>query len=168
MSQHFFSKRAFATLLGAGAMVFFGNFSDAVGEDQDAARPTLADLMALAQLRHYKLWYSERMENWKLVDYELTQLLATVDRIKRLYPETHSIAQANLIKEKTDPALKALRAAIDGKNNKQFEVAFNHVTDACNECHRSAGVDFIRVRVPWKSPFNNQMFTPESESKNRP
>jgi len=169
MSKHFFPKRTLAALLcGAAIIISLGSFSSAVAEDQDAARPTLADLMVLTQLRHYKLWYSERLENWKLADYELNQLVATVDRIKKLYPEAHSLAQANLIQEKTDPALKDIRAAIQGKNNSRFEAAFNQITDACNQCHRAAGIDFILVRVPTKSPFSNQMFTPDPVSKNRP
>jgi hypothetical protein len=168
MRKHFVSKRTLAALLCAVAIVSFGSFSNAVAEEQDAARPTLADLMALTQLRHYKLWYSERMENWKLADYEFNQLVATIDRIKKLYPESHSLAQANLITEKTEPALKELREAIQGKSNKRFEVAYNEVTDACNQCHRAAGFDFILVRVPWKSPYNNQMFTPNPGSRNRP
>ncbi len=168
MGRNFVSNRALAALLCAAIVVSVGRFSNAVAEEQDAARPTLADLMALTQLRHYKLWYSERMENWKLADYEYAQLVATIDRIKKLYPEYHSLAQANLITEKTEPAMKELSAAIQGKNNKRFEVAFNQITDACNQCHRTAGVDFILVRVPWKSPYNNQMFTPNPESRNRP
>ncbi len=168
MGKHYVSKRTLAALLCVAAILALGSSSSAVAEDQDAARPTLSDLMVLTQLRHYKLWYSERLENWKLADYELNQLVATVDRISKLYPETHSIAQANLIREKTDPALKELRAAIEGKNNSRFEAAFNQITDACNECHRAAGIDFIVVRVPTKSPFSNQMFTPEPSSKNRP
>lgn len=163
-----FSKRALAALLGAATIFSLGSSFSAIAEDQDAARPTLSDLMVLTQLRHYKLWYSERLENWKLADYELNQLVATVDRIKKLYPQTNSIAQANLIQEKTDPALKDLRAAVQSKNNSRFEAAFNQITDACNQCHRAAGVDFILVRVPTKSPFSNQMFTPEPGSKNRP
>ena len=168
MSKHFISTRILAALVGVAAIIALENTSNAVAEEQDAARPTLADLMALTQLRHYKLWYSERMENWKLADYEFNQLVATIDRIKKLYPESHSLAQANLITEKTEPAMKEIGAAIQDKNNKRFEVAYNQITDACNQCHRTAGVDFIRVRVPWKSPYNNQMFTPDPDSRNRP
>ena len=159
-----------AVLCAAVAAVFvsLGALSSAVAEDQDAARPTLSDLMVLTQLRHYKLWYSERLENWKLADYELNQLVTTVDRIAKLYPEARSVAQANLIREKTDPALSELRTAIRDKSNLRFEAAFNQVTDACNQCHQAAGVDFILVRLPTKSPFSNQMFTPNPGSKNRP
>src|SRR6516165_9096928 len=106
MRKHFVvSKRTLAAFLCAAAIVSFGNCSSAVAEDdQDAARPTLADLMALTQLRHYKLWYSERMENWKLADYEFNQLVATIDRIKKLYPEAHFLFQATVTTEKTEPA----------------------------------------------------------------
>jgi len=70
MGKFYISRRALASQLCVAAIVFCGNFSNVVAEEQDAARPTLADLMALTQLRHYKLWYSERLENWKLADYE--------------------------------------------------------------------------------------------------
>ena len=155
-------------MLCAAALVALENLSSAVAEEQDAAWPTLADLMALTQLRQYKLWYSERMENWKLADYEFSRFVTTIDRIKKLYPETHSLAQAKLITEKTEPAMNELRGAIHGKNNKRFEAAFNQITDACNLCHQMAGIDFIVVRVPWKSPYNNQIFTPDAHSRNRP
>jgi hypothetical protein len=168
MRKYVAPRRVLAALLGVAAIVSFGSSFRAVAEDQDAARPTLADLMVLTQLRHYKLWYSARVENWKLADYELTQLVATVERIKKLYPETHSIAQANLIQEKTDPALKDLHTAIQDKSDSRFEAAFNQITDACNQCHRAADIDFILVRTPTKSPFSNQVFTPEPSSKNRP
>jgi len=73
-----------------------------------------------------------------------------------------------LITEKTEPAMKELHAAIQDKSNARFEAAYRQITVACNQCHQAAGVDFIKVRVPWKSPYNNQMFTPNPESMNRP
>ena len=132
----------------------------AVAEDQDAARPTLADLMTLTQLRHNKLWYAARTQNWKLANYELDQFVKTVDRIVKLYPAASSVAQANLIHEKTDPALSDLSKAIRDRSNSQFEAAFQQITHACNECHQAAGVDFIVIQTPSASPFSNQDFFP--------
>ena len=112
------------------------------------ARPTLADLMMLTQLRHDKLWYATRVENWQLAAYEFHQFETTIDRIVKLYPMVSSVAQANLIYEKTDPAMAQLRSAITDKNRSRFEAAYGQMTSACNECHLAAGVSFIRVQVP--------------------
>lgn len=61
MSKHCICKRAAMV-----CFISFGSFSSAVADEQDAARPTLADLMSLTQLRHYKLWYAERMNGIRM------------------------------------------------------------------------------------------------------
>ncbi len=132
----------------------------ALAEEQDARQPTLADLMTLTQLRHFKLWYAHKEDNWKLAAYELNQFENTIDRIKKLYPNVSSIAQDNLIREKTDPAMSDLHRAINDKDNSRFEAAFVKITTACNECHQAAGFDFIVVQVPTRSLYSNQNFKP--------
>lgn len=129
-------------------------------QEQDGSRPTLGDLMTLTQLRHFKLWYAQRVGNWPLADYEFKQFRNTIDRIVRLYPTASSVSQANLIHEKTDPATSALRQAISDKDTARFEAAFVQITSACNQCHQAAGVGFIAVQVPTHSPFSNQNFGP--------
>jgi hypothetical protein len=130
------------------------------GEEQDASRPLLADLMALTQLRQFKLWYAERADNWKLANYEMDQFAKTIDRMVKLYPSASSIAQANFIHEKTDPALDGLRKAIQDKDSSRFEAAFLKLVDGCNQCHKAADVGFIVVKTPTKSPYANQDFNP--------
>ncbi len=165
-SRTFISKTRLVAALCAALTIFLtGFFPTAIAETviakrQDGARPTLGDLMALTQLRHNKLWYEARTQNWKLARYELDQLVNTVDRIVKLYPAASSVAQATLIHEKTEPALSALGKAIDDRSNSRFEAAFIEVTHACNECHQAAGFDFIVIQTPSSSPFSNQDFFP--------
>jgi hypothetical protein len=135
-------------------------FTNVLAEEQDPKQPTLGDLMTLAQLRHFKLWYAHKEDNWKLAGYELDQFKSTIERIKKLYPMVSSVAQESLITEKTEPAMAALSDAVREKNNARFEAAFVTITKACNECHLAAGIDFIRVQVPTKSPYSNQNFKP--------
>ncbi len=132
----------------------------AIAEGYDANRPTLGDLMTLTQLRHFKLWYAARLRNWKLAAYELDQFETTIGRIVKLYPSTSTVAQANLIHEKTDPAILDLHRALKDGDSPGFEAAYLRITSACNECHEAAGVGFIVVQVPTKSPFSNQNFKP--------
>jgi hypothetical protein len=137
-----------------------GSLSMGATAQEEAIRPTLADLMALIQLRQFKIWYAERVRNWKLAAYEVDQFQATINRTEKLYPTASSIAQAALIKENSEPAMKDLRRAISEQNNSLFESAFTRITASCNQCHETAGVGFIVVRVPTSSPFSNQILDP--------
>ena len=81
-------SRAFAALLVAVAITFAGGLPPrTVGQEDDAARPSLGDLMALIQLRHFKLWYAQRVGNWQLADYELGQFEQTMRRIGNAIPD---------------------------------------------------------------------------------
>jgi hypothetical protein len=156
-----FDARQCVTALAFVAIALASGISiGAVAKEQNASQPTLADLMTLTQLRHFKLWYAHKMANWKLTGYELDQFENTIERIVKLYPRVSSISQANLIHEKTDPAMSEIRRAIHDKNNSRFESAYKKITSACNECHKAAGFSFIVVQVPTKSPFSNQNFEP--------
>ena len=57
-------NRCLAAVLCAAVVFPVGLSLGAVAEEQDATRPSLADLMTLTQLRHYKLWYAQRLDNW--------------------------------------------------------------------------------------------------------
>jgi hypothetical protein len=154
------SNRCLAALASMAVIFASGLSLSAVAEEQDASRPTLSDLMTLTQLRHFKLWYAARLENWKLAAYELDQFETTIGRIVKLYPTASSIAQANLIHEKTDPAMSDLRRAIHDRSSSRFEAAYVQISSACNQCHQATEVGFIVVQVPTKSPFSNQNFKP--------
>ncbi len=57
------------TLLTLISLVGAGYSLRSVAEEQDPRQPTLSDLMTLAQLRHFKLWYAHKEDNWKLAGY---------------------------------------------------------------------------------------------------
>ena len=122
--------------------------------------PVLADIMSGTQLRHLKLAYSGKVKNWRLADYALGQIQQSFADAARLYPVFKNIPLAEFIKSESEPPLADLRKAIDAKNLDDFATAFGKLTDACNRCHRAAGVGFIVIRVPTSSPFSNQLFPP--------
>jgi hypothetical protein len=126
----------------------------------NAYLPVLADIMSGTQLRHLKLAYSGKVKNWQLADYELGQIQKSFADAAQLYPVFKNIPLADLIKNESEPPLADLRKAIDAKNLDDFAGAFGRLTDACNRCHRAAGVGFIVVRIPTSSPFSNQLFPP--------
>jgi hypothetical protein len=126
----------------------------------NAYLPVLADIMSGTQLRHLKLAYSGKVKNWQLADYELGQIQKSFADAAQLYPVFKNIPLAELIKSESEPPLADLRKSIDAKNLDDFARAFGKLTDACNRCHREAGVGFIVIRVPTSSPFSNQLFPP--------
>ena len=121
----------------------------------DSVAPTLGDIMGATQLRHFKLWYAGKMKNWELAGYELGQIEDSFLSAARLYLNI-PIEKINMI----DKPLTALEAAVKAKDGAQFGTAFAELTTACNACHASAHVGFIRIQIPTASPFSNQIFEP--------
>jgi hypothetical protein len=149
----------FPAVLACAAVLAVSGLARAADPD-DPNKPALADLMAMTQLRHFKLWYAERVENWPLADYELRQMRGVLARTAKLYPDAAASAGAIRFGQETGPILVDIQAAIGDKNSKRFESAFGRLTAACNQCHQATGVSFITVQVPKRSPFSNQKFSP--------
>lgn len=124
-------------------------------------RPDLADIMASAQLRHFKLSFAGVEKNWPLVDFEIGQMRKNFADAAKYFPEFDKVAVAKLIEQFSEPALDEIAASAKAKDETAFKKSFARLTDACNSCHQAAGKGFIRIRVPTLSPFSNQVFTPE-------
>jgi len=122
--------------------------------------PDLAALMEITQLRHFKLAFAGKVNNWELASYELAQVRKSFDAAAKFYPVLQNVQQAKLIGDVTYPALKAIDESIKAKDHAAFQKSFNDLTNACNGCHRQANVGFIVIRVPTSSPFTNQVFPP--------
>jgi hypothetical protein len=59
--------------------------------------------------------------------------------------------------------------AIRTKDGGKFDAAFEKFTAECNSCHKGAGLEFIKIRVPatspiMTSPLSNEVFAPEEPS----
>lgn len=124
----------------------------------EAYIPHLGDIMETMQLRHFKLWFSGRLGNWELADYELGQMRASFQDALTLYPGIPVADMSSM----TEPA-RLIGEAIQEKNGPKFATAFKDMTDACNACHHSIGRGFIVVQVPTSSPFSNQSFAPPAK-----
>ena len=157
----------FIVLVGAAAVLTAAaNRQSAAQQSQRAptnapyTMPSLADFMSAIQWRHLKLAYSGIVSNWPLANYELGQIQQSFSAAAQLYPVFKSVPLAQLIKDESEPPLADLGKAIEIKSSADFTKAFARLTDACNRCHRDAGVGFIVMRVPTSSPFSNQLFPP--------
>ena len=132
----------------------------AAASEPGAYVPDLGDIMETMQLRHFKLSYAGSVKNWKLADYELTEIKKSFRNAARFYPTFGNVALAKLIDDISEPALARIGDAIKAQDDAAFGRVFSQLTEACDSCHQAAGYGFITIRVPTASPFSNQSFPP--------
>jgi hypothetical protein len=153
-------KRVAATavlLIAASAPVLADDRKPANHEEGYA--PPLNLLMVATQLSHFKLWYAGVVQNWRLADYELMQIRASMDRAQRLYPNSK---KSNM--QTMTPAADELANAIKAKDGVRFSNAYGKLTAECNTCHEATGFGFIQMREPKLSPIETSPFSDESFS----
>jgi hypothetical protein len=119
--------------------------------EQTSYVPQLADLMVITQTRFNRLSYAPERNNWRLAAYEAAHLRATFETAVKLYPVFGDVQQAKLVHEATEPALNTIDAFIRIRDLPRFDRAFKNLRDACNDCHRQAGVGFIDIGSPLKA-----------------
>ena len=124
--------------------------------------PSLGDMMVAIQLKHSKLWYAAKFNNWPLADYELGQLSANLKEAARFYP---NMPASDITA--TDKLAVQIGESIKAKNHAQFDQSFAQMTTECNRCHEAASRPFIYIRRPgsggltYPSPYSNQIFSPQ-------
>jgi hypothetical protein len=114
---------------------------------------SLADLMVVMQLRHIKLWYAGKSEDWNLVSYEIDRIRETLTRAAFLYTNI----PVEYIEAVGGP-LAGMREAVATKNSGRFLQSYSDLTTACNSCHSAAQVGFLQIRTPISSPFSDEVY----------
>ena len=122
--------------------------------------PDLGDFMGMTQLRHFKLFYAGRTQNWDLADYEIGQIRKSFEYAAEFYPKLGDVDMAKMIETDSFGPLDSLRQAVASRDPKAFSAQFDKLTAACNACHEATRFGFIKIGVPTASPFTNQMFGP--------
>jgi len=130
-------------------------------------KPSLAVVMELVQLSHFKLWLAGNLRNWPLAEYELAQMKATLQDARTLFPN-ETKANTTAISQSADE----FRDAIRTKDGAKFDAAFKRFTSECNSCHEAVGLDFIKIKIPatspiMTSPLSNQSFGPDQPPPGR-
>lgn len=123
---------------------------------RDFYTPGLGDLMNSLQLRHAKLWFAGRAENWELAAFESHEIHENLQRIARWHADNDALPMAPSIKAYMNTSQYALDQSIVQRNPKAFEAAFDQLTESCNRCHRAAKHEFIVIGRPKADPVGNQ------------
>lgn len=120
----------------------------------DTYKPGLGEFMSSIQIHHAKLWFAGQTQNWALADFEIHEIMESIDGIKKYEtdrPETRSI-------DMIMPALDSVIRSIDAKSNAAFNSSYIFMTKTCNTCHAENKFEFNVVKVPDSPPFSNQSF----------
>jgi hypothetical protein len=149
-------KRIIATTIALVAPVLFAAAQPA----KEPYAPGLGEFMTATQLRHAKLWFAGKVNNWDLAAYEIDEITEGLEDAEKHFPTHDGIPVADMIKANIDPAVEELKKAVGAKSNTKFAVAFDNLTGACNTCHAAANKPFIRIQRPIASPLSNQNFAP--------
>jgi hypothetical protein len=149
-------KRIVATVITLAASVLFAAAQPA----RDSYAPGLGEFMTATQLRHAKLWFAGKENNWDLAAYEIDEITEGLEDAEKQFPTRDGIPVADMIKANIDPAVEQLKRAVAARSSTKFVVAFDNLTSACNACHAGADRPFIRIQRPTASPLSNQNFAP--------
>ncbi len=120
--------------------------------------PRLGDIMNAAQLRHMKLWFAGKSQNWELAAYELRQLKASLVEAASLYQGIPVTNVTTMVQP-----VQAVADAVEARNGQKFSKAYGELTAGFNACHQSIGRGFIFMRMPDTSPFSDQQFAPQGK-----
>jgi hypothetical protein len=122
--------------------------------------PALAEFMLGIQAQHAKLWLAARAQNWPLAAYQLGEIKELFEEVEERIPVYKDLPVGKMIEVITKGPVSELEKAVEAKNFKNFSVAYYKLTDACNDCHKSANRGFIVIRTPFRSPYPSQDFRP--------
>ena len=117
-------------------------------------KPGFGEFMSIVQAHHAKLWFAGKNQNWKLADFEIHEIMETMDDIQKYETERKESKMIGIIK----PALDSVNSAIEQKNLKLFKRNYKLLTSTCNSCHHAVNFEFNVIKIPDKQTFSNQDF----------
>lgn len=123
-------------------------------ELRDSYKPGFGEFMSNVQSHHAKLWFAGKNQNWKLADFEIHEIIETVEDIQKYETDREESKEIGMI----NPALDSVNAAIEKKDLGLFESSFTNLTNTCNNCHHRTNFEFNVVKIPEEQTFSNQVF----------
>jgi hypothetical protein len=147
-------------LLISGMIIATSTLLAAAQPAKKPYEPGLGEFMTATQLRHAKLWFAGKNNNWALAAYEIDEIKEGLEDAATLHSTFDGVPVAEMIKTIIGPRIERLEKAIEAKDSSQFVAAFDELTEGCNGCHAAAGKPFIRIQRPSEPPLSNQDFAP--------
>ncbi|MEO6720436.1 MAG: hypothetical protein ABIN67_08715 [Ferruginibacter sp.] len=117
-------------------------------------KPGFGEFMSSIQVHHAKLWFAGQDQNWKLADFEIHEIMESLENIKKYQTEREESKKIDML----NPALDNINIAIQQKNSSAFKNSYIALTNTCNNCHHAVEFEFNVVKIPETPPFSNQSF----------
>src|SRR5262249_781663 len=90
-----------------------------LGRQQQTYTPSLAVVMGLIQISHFKLWLAGNLRNWPLAEYELSQMNASLQDARALFPNLPAADTSAMSSEELRDAIRTKAGAkFDGSLSK--------------------------------------------------
>ncbi len=105
-----------------------------LGSQQQTYTPSLAVVMGLIQVSHFKLWLAGNLRNWPLAEYQLSQMRATLHDCRVLFPNA-AVADTSAISQSAED----FRDAIRTKDGVKFDAAFQKVYGRVQQLPQGGG-----------------------------
>ena len=121
---------------------------------QDSYKPGLGEFMFNIQVHHAKLWFAGQNRNWKLADFEIHEIMESIDDVKTFNSDRPEVKDIEMI----NPAIDSLNNSIQQKNLQLFKSSFVLLTNTCNNCHKTTNHEFNVIKIPDTPPVSNQEF----------
>jgi hypothetical protein len=87
-------KRVVIAIVALSASVMFAAAQPA----RESYEPGLGEFMTATQLRHAKLWFAGKQNNWDLAAYEIDEIKEGLEDAARLHPSFDGVPVAEMIK----------------------------------------------------------------------
>jgi len=127
-----------------------------VGQMERTYHPGLGEIMSGIQMHHAKLWFAGINNNWKLAEYETSELRELFASTKLLEIERPELKSLPMIY----PMVDSIAAAIKNQDFEKFKNGFKGLTATCNICHQMNHFEFNVIIIPIAPPVVNQDFKP--------
>jgi len=117
-------------------------------------KPGFGAIMGNIQTHHSKLWFAGKGENWKLAEFEIHEIIESLDDIEKYQKDRVENEKMFMIR----PALDSISRVIKDRNLSQFKDSYEFLTESCNACHKETKYEFIKITVPSTMSYYNQEF----------
>ncbi len=128
---------------------------DSLSRHTDSAySPGLGEFMVSIQLHHSKLWFAGKYGNWELANFELGEILESLEDINHYNKDRPEIKNLPMIYSPLD----SLKSAIIKKDQAGFKRSYIFLTNTCNSCHQVTKHGFNKIKIPDSEPVTDQVF----------
>jgi hypothetical protein len=129
-----------------------------LGLASPAPAEELSVLMLRLQTHMDKIFWAGKAQNWPLAAFYAHELEETLEAITKAKIVDEGVNVSALANPMLGGALSGLEGAVKKKSG--FEAAYSTTVKACNGCHAATKHPFIRIKIPTRPIFDNQVYTP--------